>query len=194
MNKYLTILSADLKTIKREPTLFIMLFIPILMLLILRFGLPILNGYLPELINFNPLLCIFFCIIVAAFPSFIISFIILDEKDQTLIPLLRVMPIKLIIFLKSRLLFIIFFGFINSLLILNFNSIFVITFYKTVIISFLAAITSPSVFLITISFAKNKIEGVTLMKILNVLLILPIISIFINHFTKYLFCFFPNKM
>ena len=44
---------------------------------------------------------------------------------------------------------------------------------------------------LTVSFAKNKIEGATIMKVLNTLLMLPIVSFFLDHPLTYLIGIIP---
>ena len=127
----------------------------------------------------------------ANFPGFIVSFMLLDEKDLGLFPVIKVQPISLSGFLKVRIGFITVFGFVSSLLILLFNGIVEFTVIKSVVISILSAFTVP-VLVLTISFiAKNKVEGMTLLKVMNVTLLLPVAIFFIHSPTEYLLGVFP---
>jgi len=49
MNKNLAIFRSDIKSTRRDPTLLMMLFSPVLIILVLRYGLPVLTSFIPDL-------------------------------------------------------------------------------------------------------------------------------------------------
>jgi fluoroquinolone transport system permease protein len=192
MNKRMLILKADLTYARRDPTLLVMMFLSIIMLLVLRFLVPELVNFIPAISNYYHVISGFFGLISAAFSGFVVSFIILDEKDQNILTALRVTPLSPSDYLLSRIQFMIIFGFMSSFLIFSFNGISHFSFFQSIILSALSALSSPSIVLIIAVFAKNKIEGVTMMKVLNIVLLLPIFQLFINHPVEYLLGIMPS--
>ena len=53
MNKYLSVIVYDLKNTRRDPTLLLLLWMPIFLLFAIRFGLPALESYLPDVSNYS---------------------------------------------------------------------------------------------------------------------------------------------
>jgi len=106
MRRILTYSRNDIRLIFRDPILYIMLFVPLIFIGLLRIGLPALSEVFPELKSYTMIFLGTFCLIAAMFPAFIYSFIILDEKDQDVITVFRILPISSIEFLTLRLSFI----------------------------------------------------------------------------------------
>lgn len=191
MNKYIAIFSNDMKNTRRDPTLLVMLWLPLLMLALLRYGLPPLIELVPEIKEYEGIMVVFFAVLSAMFPSYIISFMLLDEKDQNVLTTIRIMPLTPIGFFSMRMLYMFLFGLINAFVILKFNGVMEISIFKCFLISLDCAVCSPIFVFLTISFAKNKIEGVTIMKVLNVLLILPLVGFFVDHPATYILGIIP---
>ena len=83
------------------------------------------------------------------------------------------------------------FGLINSFIVLKFNGVLDIPTIRCLLISLDCAVFSPIFVFLTISFAKNKIEGATIMKVLNVLLMLPLLAFFVDHSATYILGIIP---
>ena len=191
MNKYTVLFYGDIKNTKRDPTLMVLMFLPLIIIGAVRYGLPVLSEFLPDIVNYNYVIVAFFCILVSAFPAFVVSFIMLSEKDEKLIPAFLVTPIRSYGYLLSRTLFILLFGFLNSLLLLLLNGLVQFKWDSLFIVSLMSALTAPGIVFFTVAFARNKIEGVTLMKLMNVSLVLPVLSLFLNHSVRWLLGVFP---
>ena len=191
MNKYLSILKGDLKNILRDPTLLLMLFIPFLIIFILRFGLPHFENQFPLINNYSKEIISFFALLSAVLPGFIVSFILLDEKDLQLFPVINVTPVSLSGFLVSRLAFMVILGFLSSLLLLLVNGLYTISFIKSCQLALLCSLNTPILILIISGKAKNKVEGLTLLKLATITLMLPIIIFFLDNNWEYAFVFLP---
>jgi fluoroquinolone transport system permease protein len=191
MDKYIAVFLNDMKNTRRDPTLYLMLWLPLLMLAVLRFGLPPLMELFPLLAEYDQLFVIFFTLLCAMFPSYIISFMLLDEKDQHVVTAIRTTPLNPAGYFAARMFFLFLFGLVNGTILLLFNGIVVVPIMKSLLIAFICSISSPFFVFITISFAKNKIEGATIMKVLNILLMLPIIAMFVDHPTVFLLGILP---
>lgn len=191
MNKYLAIFVNDMKNTRRDPTLLVMLFVPVLFILVTRFGMPALASEWPIITEYYPMVISLFCVLTAMMPGYIVSFMLLDERDQNVLTTIRIMPFTPAGFFGMRMLFMFVFGLIGSFLLLQLNGLLAVPIFKSIVISFVCAACSPFFVFLTVSFAKNKIEGATIMKVLNVLLMLPLVSFFIDNPLTYILSIIP---
>ncbi len=192
MHNYMAVVRSDIRNTFRDPVLsVILLLIPLIIVLVLRFAFPLLLEYLPLAINYRKEIVSFFALICAIMPGFVMAFILLDEKDINLFPAMKVTPVSLSGFLMVRLVLVIAIGFALSMLILAFNGICLAEWAKMAQYSVLAALNSPILVLLIAHFAKNKIEGVTLLKATNILLLAPLLVFFFQADWEYLLAIFP---
>ncbi len=180
MKRFYFLLSADLKNIFRDKSLVLIFFVPLIFIALLQFVLPVIENYHPVLKNYYAVIVATFCMITSAFPAFLSGFIMLDEKENHLTEVFQIMPVPTIVFIFYRLLFNILFGFVFCFLILASNGAINFSYLEILIISVLFSFTAPFVYLLTINLASNKIEGMSVFKGLNFVLILPVISFFID--------------
>lgn len=168
----------DLKHIFRDQILTVMFLLPVIMILLLILGLPPLTRAFPVLEAYYAVIMAVACMTTAVTPSYVISFIMLDEKDESLFNVLRVTPVSTFGFLAYRLSFVLLFGFIASLLTILLTQLIAISLFKAVLLSILVAFTAPVVTLCIVTYARNKIEGITFLKGINFVIMLPAIGFF----------------
>ena len=117
----------DLKNIIRD-RMFIFLFIgyPIMLILFSRILVhliaPRIENMFPLAANY-PLILMFFIVIIPFIFSFIAAFLILDERDEHLLTVLRVMPISRNSYLIYRMFFMSLFAFITLLIFPQFSGL-----------------------------------------------------------------------
>jgi fluoroquinolone transport system permease protein len=181
----------DFKNIFRDDILKILLFVPAMMVAILHFGLPFLIKLAPVVDEYSFLIITCFCLIISSFPAFIISFIMLDEKDEGIFIMFKVLPISGIKFFAYRMAFIIIFSWFFSFLLLLLEYSGKIQIWQLFSASVLFSLLPPVLCLLTVTLAKNKIEGMSLMKFLNFILMLPAAAFFIDVPWKYFFGIIP---
>lgn len=175
--KYLvTYARNDLRLIFRDPVLYVMFFVPLLFISLLRFGLPPLIHLLPVLESYRMVLLASICLVTTMFPAFIFAFIILDEKDLDVMAAIRVLPVSSSGFIMYRLLFIFLFSFFFNMMILVFSNLTAWMPGRMLAISLPVALVSPASCLIITAFASNKIVGTTWMKGLNFLFLIPVLT------------------
>lgn len=193
MGKLLSLFINDGKFIFRNSILIVLAIAPLLIMAFIRYILPfIAKNYLPELIIHYPYIIALFCLMTAIFPAFAISFIMLDEKDEDLFQVLRVMPISFLDFLTYRLTFVFCFGFFFSFLMLKFNGLLEVDISTCIYMAILFALSGPIVTLVTVTFASNKVEGLAILKAINFIFILPLLSIFIPSNWKFVLSIIPQ--
>lgn len=170
----------DVKNIFRDRTLTIIFLMPVIIILLLRLVIPPLINKFPVLADYYTVIVALFCAATAVSPAFIVSFIMLDEKDENVLQVIRVMPLSPRVFVLYRILFIFLFGFIFSLLTIQFSALENFTLTAVVSVSVLFAMLAPTTALLIITFARNKIEGITLLKGINFIMMLPLLFFFVK--------------
>ena len=156
---------------------------------------PKIESMFPLAANF-PLLFMFFIIIIPFIFSFISAFLILDERDEHLLTVLRVMPISRNSYLIYRMFFMSLFSFIVLMIFPPMSGLidgtqFSYTSYLPVAILF--ALFTPFTALLVASFATNKVQAFAIFKIGGTVFILPIFAFFLNlGDLKYIFSPIPN--
>ena len=176
--KLLVLGQHDLKHIFRDQILTVLFLLPVFMIVLLVFGLPPLTRGFPAIVPYYSVITAVACMAAAITPSYVISFIMLDEKDESLFSALRVTPVSAFGFLAYRLSFVLLFGFIASLLTILFTQLIAISLFMTAGLSLLVALAAPLVTLCIVTYASNKIEGITFLKGINFVLMLPVNGFF----------------
>jgi fluoroquinolone transport system permease protein len=180
------IVVADAKNILRDYSLSIMLVVPFLCLAVVRWGGAFLLESFPEAEKFVPPIVAMMSIMVAAFPSFMTGFVMMDEKDSKVTDVYRIVPFSLENLIKLRCVIMVLIGFFNSLLLLLFNGLISLPISQAVVLAFQMALFSPFGALLMISVAHNKIEAAAILKGITFILFLGVVQFFIPGNLKYL--------
>jgi len=191
MRTYLTFISNDLKIVFRDKTLILMFFLPVILILVCRILVPFIPQYFAQITDYYWMIVAAFCAISASTPAFLTAFLMLDEKDENLVDVLRVSPRPYSTLIAYRASFLMFNSFIFSNIFLIFNGLqeysYLTIFQSSILASFIPVI----LLLFIVPFAKNKIEGVTLFKISNSILFIPMIAFFVSPVWKNTFGIIP---
>ena len=190
MNHILNIYINDLRQSFRDRMMIIFLLLPFIMIGVMRILLPLAISYFPVVEPHSYLIVAMLCGAAAVGPGFLSGFLMLSEKDDGVFQVLRVLPVSAGTFLINRVSFIAVLGFIASVLTLSFSGLPMNTGF-ILILSIQIALFGPIVTLISITFAKNKIEGVTLMKGLNFFFAFPLVILIIDPVWKLAAGIFP---
>lgn len=191
MKKTITLINSDLRQIFRDKTLTVFLFAPLILIVFVRLFVPFITTQYPVLAEYHSLIMMFAGIQTAIMFGFIISFIILDEKDENVLQVIRVLPISPFYFILYRLLFATTFSTFGAFLMINLSGIAYPGFLNSILLSVQYGLTAPFITLIIASFAKNKVEGMAFFKGVDLVLLLPILSFFMAGNLKYIFVFIP---
>lgn len=192
INRILTISITDITLILRDKSLLLLLFVPFLILLVLRIPIPYLSGLVPVLPDYYLLITALTAIVSSIFPGFILAFIILDEKEQYLTDVFRILPWSLNGLLMVRIVLSSLTGFIYSLLILSFSGLYDFSQAQIIYSSLLNSFASPVMALLVLLFSQNKIEGVVYAKVFNFILMIPLVIFFINESWRFILGIIPN--
>ena len=190
----------DLKNIIRD-RMFVFLFFayPVMLIVISRILVhiiaPRIEDMFPIAANFS-VVFMFFSIAIPMIYSFIVAFLILDERDEHLLTVLRVMPISRNSYLIYRMFFMSLFAFIALLLFPPLSGLVDATEFSYPVyipVAILFALFTPVIALLVSTFATNKVQAFAIFKIGGTVFILPIFAFFLNlGDLKYIFGPIPN--
>ena len=191
MKQFITIIKADLRKILRDKTMLFFLFMPLILLLVFRLGVPPLLNIFPEYDEFLPYVMMFAAAQSAIMFGFVTAFIMLDEKDENVISVIRILPIGSNKFILMRMLFASVMSFLGALIMLLFSGVIYLGFTMAVLLALQYALVAPIIILIVTTFAKNKIEGMAVFKLVDLFLLVPILSFLVDGFFQFLFSIIP---
>ncbi|QGY43727.1 hypothetical protein GM418_08670 [Maribellus comscasis] len=168
-----------------------MFFLPVIIILVCRVGIAELSQYIPFLTDYYWLIVAGFTSVTASTPAFLVGFILLDERDENIHTVLKILPLPENFILKIRTIFMMVLGFVFSFLILAFNGLVYFTFLNLLTISILFALIPPVLTFSMLALAKNKIEAATIYKALSVVIFLPVVAFFTPDNCEYFFGVIP---
>jgi hypothetical protein len=190
----------DLRNVIRD-RMFVFLFFayPVMLIVFSRILIhliaPRIENVFPLATNFS-VLFMFFSIAIPMIYSFIVAFLILDERDEHLLTVLRVMPISRNSYLVYRMFFMSLFAFIVLLIFPPLSGLVDGTQFSYpayIPVALLFALFTPFLALLVSSFATNKVQAFAIFKISGTVFILPIFAFFLNlGDLKYIFSPIPN--
>lgn len=192
MNKIWQLPILDLKLIFRDTSLRTFLVLPILIYGVVFWFLPYLIKTYPVVENYI-LYVLMACITqIAQMFGFIYGLIFIEEKETGVAKVFGVSPVAKAPYLLSRLSFAFIFSVIFNFVLVLFQPFFDIAILPALIYSLVAGLI---VFVYPIGLSicsKNKMAGLTFIKLFNALAVLPIVSYFIPPALKHITGFIPT--
>ena len=183
----------DLRNILRDRLLLYTAFlIPVLIIIFTRLVIPWLSENIMPLQNYYPLLFMLMAITIPMMFGFVTGFLIMDERDENLLTVLRVMPISRSAYLIYRMAFMSVLSFIYILLFPALTGLIDISLFDYLPIAVLLALFTPVMGLIANIVANNKVQAFAVFKMLGGVFFLPLFAFFINNDLKYVFGIIPN--
>ena len=189
----------DLKNILRDKFLvYAAIIMPLMVIVISRIILhwiaPSLKDTIPIAGNY-PMIFMLFVTMIPLVYGFIAAFLILDERDEHLLTVLRVMPISRNSYLIYRMLFLSIFAFIVTLLFPPLSGLLENTqfsYIQYIPIALLFTLITPFSALMVSSFATNKVQAFAIFKISGTVFLVPLFIFLITDNLKYIFSPVPN--
>ena len=128
--------------------------------------------------------------------GFIAAFLILDERDEHLLTVLRVMPISRNSYLIYRMFFLSVFSFIVLLVYPPLSGLLVefpqFSYLEYIPIALLFTLLTPFSALLVSSFATNKVQAFAIFKISGTVFLIPLFMFLLTDNLKYVFAPIPN--
>lgn len=186
MNALLTFASTDLRNIRRDSMLATMLLVPWLMVVLLRLLLPLLGDWMMarfqlDLATLQPLfLSLFFVLQIPMLFGLVFGLLVLDERDEGTLTALRVTPVSPNTYLIYRVGMSALLAAFYVALTLALSGLIPSARWGAILpIALLAGLFGPLVALLLAAFAKNKMEGLALAKLLGSLMLGPLAAYFL---------------
>lgn len=192
MKRLLTLVGTDLRQIYRDKTLTVFLITPALLVAFVRLFVPFITTQYPEVSDYHTLIMMFVSMQTAILFGFIVSFLILEEKDENVLQVIRVLPISSFYFVLYRLLFAVVFSALGALVMINLGGIAYPGELNAALLSVQYGLAAPFITLVVATYANNKIEGMAFFKGIDLVLLLPVLSFFVPEPFKYLFSIIPS--
>lgn len=189
----------DFKNIIRDKFLvYAAIAMPLMVIVISRIILhwiaPTLKDTVPLASNYSMIFMLFVTMIPLVY-GFIVAFLILDERDEHLLTVLRVMPISRNSYLIYRMLFLSIFSFIVMLIFPSLSGLLENTqfsYVQYIPIALLFTLLTPFSALMVSSFATNKVQAFAIFKISGTVFLIPLFIFLITSNLKYIFAPVPN--
>lgn len=187
----------DLKSVKRDSLLRWMLFVPLLVGLLFRFGVPPVGAWLDrrfgiEVAAYHPLLASMLVMIAPGMNAVVIGFLLLDQKDDRTLAALEVTPLTARGYLIYRLSVPMVLSVVMTVAALALSGVTTLGFGGQLLAALGAAPLGPAFTLFLAAFAKNKVQGFALMKAAGIVNWPPIVAWFVAPPWQWLFGLCPT--
>jgi fluoroquinolone transport system permease protein len=176
----------DIKSIRRDSLLFYVMLMPWIMLLLLRLIMPGLTTWLADahdfdLLPYYPLILSFFFLI--EFPvmfGVVMGLMVLDERDDDTLTALRVTPVPMASYATYRVGLAVLLSILHILLLLPLTGMLPLARIPPLLPTIvMGGFLSPVFALALLAFARNKVEGMAVMKGFGILMIGSIAAYFV---------------
>lgn len=192
METALNYLRYDIRITWREPSTRIFLFMPLVFFTLLQWAVPFLLEAFPNIRPWTPVLLDGIILQGGLMFGFVTGFLLLDEKDLDLVTVYRVAPVSFGRFLMLKMVFPFLATWIYALACLSFNPILQLTGFSLIVTSIQFALITPVGALMVAALGKNKVEGLTWFKLIDVILIAPFLGFFLPEAWEKVFWIFPT--
>jgi fluoroquinolone transport system permease protein len=179
MNHILILSLSDLRSTFRDPIFKVLLFFPFMSFALVRWGLPVILQQFPAVAPYSQVILMWACLQAAIMFGFIYGFLFLEEKEENIWQLIRILPVAATKLVFARLLIGLLVSTLVNFCLIRYGQIIHIPFGKELLLSFQFSLAAPFIALLLGAFSQNRIEGLAQMKIINLLLMLPALIYFV---------------
>jgi fluoroquinolone transport system permease protein len=191
MKKIFNLAVNDFRHVFRDRMLCIFLLAPIALICFVRFFVPYIAGIYPVINDYSVYIMMFAGIQTSIMFGFITAFIILEEKDENLLQVIRILPVSTVYFIVYRLLFATCFSTLSAFLMLYFGNLAWPGLANSLLLALHYGLAAPFITLLIATYAKNKIEGLAFFKGIDLVILIPIVGFFFPEGWKYVMSFIP---
>ena len=175
----------DLKNVIRDPMLRWLTFYPVLISVVMRWGLPALSDFLVvkysfELAPYYPPVLSMAIFLTPLLTGMIIGFLLLDQRDDQTLSALQITPLTLTGYMIYRITAPMILSIIITMIIIPVIGLVEIRFLPLLFTALVAAPLSAEYALFLAAFAANKVQGFAIAKAMGVLNIAPFAAWFVT--------------
>ncbi len=192
MGNLLKLTLNDLRLIFRDKSLAIFIVLPLLNVLVVRYGLPIVIEKFAVVGDYVEIILMATSMQSALIFGFIYSMVLIDEKDKNVAKVYGVLPVSKFWFVLFRLIAPVIFSTFATFSIFFFEPFFRLPIATSLFYSLLSGLTAPIMVLFVTIMANNKLEGMTWQKLFNIPVMLPLLTFFVPAVYSYAFAVLPT--
>ena len=174
----------DAASIRRDALLAWVPFAPLLFAVVVRFGWSPLRIWMDSRFGadptpYEPLVMAFLLLLGPTIAGMVVGFLLLDERDEGVLRALLVSPVSLRRFLAYRLVLPIVLGLVLTWIAYPVAGLVPLPAGHVFVSALLAAMAGPIMALVLLRFAENKVAGFVVVKVANVVNLLPVAAFFL---------------
>lgn len=185
MEQLINLTLADFKLIFRDPSLRVFLFFPLMILAVIGLFLPYLAERFEAVVPYVPYVLMAATTQAATMFGFIYCMVFIEEKDTQVARIYGVLPMSRSHFTLLRLLIPFLLATLFTLILLLIQPFYSLALLSCLLVALLAALLVPIMALSISALSKNKMEGMTWYKVINVIVTVPLVAFFMPSFEPY---------
>ena len=179
MNRLIAFSINDFRMVFRDPMLRIFLFLPLLIVVIVVWALPLAFSAYPAMHAYDYVILMGAGLQTSTMFGFINGFVFLEEKDEQVFAALRVMPIAASTLISGRMLLGVSIAFAINAAMFSLAPWVPMSSAQLLLTAFQYALLAPVLTLALATFAQNKVEGLAQFKVYNFVAMLPVLIYFL---------------
>ncbi|MEO6590201.1 MAG: hypothetical protein ABIP06_12960 [Pyrinomonadaceae bacterium] len=192
MKKLARVAVNDFRLVFRDNSLKIFIALPLLNLLVIRYGVPYVAGVYEVVRDYIHIILMLATMQGSVAFGFIYSMVLVDEKDTNVAKVYGILPVSKFWFVVFRLIPPFFLATLATFLLLLVEPFYGLPVVSNLVYSALAAMIAPLMILFVATTTKNKIEAMNWQKLFNIPLFLPILAFFVPVSFSLIFAIFPT--
>lgn len=192
MERLFNVALNDFRLVFRDKSLRLFLVLPLLNVLVIRYGLPIVVGIFESLTPYIPFVIMLISMQGALAFGFIFSMVLIDEKDTSVNKVYGILPVSGFWFTLFRLTPAFLLSSAATFFVLLAEPFYDLPISSNLLYSALAGLTAPQMILFVAIMADNKIEAMTWQKLFNIPISLPILAFFVPPAFSVVFALLPT--
>lgn len=196
MNAITALSRVDLKNIRRDSLMLVLLAYPVILGLLLRWLIPFVTDGLADVFAVTPyhlLLTSFLgLLIMPMLTGYLAGFLLLDERDQNTMTALMVTPLPVQTYALYRVTAPVILSAVGILILIPFIGVAVLPPEKLLPLAVAASLLAPIFALVLSSLAKNKVQGIAVMKGMGIFMFAPFVAWWVPEPWQWLLGIFPT--
>ncbi|WP_042141903.1 ABC transporter permease [Paucisalibacillus sp. EB02] len=183
INQVKLLVISDAKNVLRDPLMLLVLGAPLYLFIVVKYGIPFVDNQLEkytyfQLMDHFYLITCFIVLIAPMMVGMLTGFLLLDEKDDGILNYMDITPMKRTGFIGYRITIPLIISFVISfvLVILFLMGDGLVNWGLLLLTLTVVSLLGPLITMYLASFCKNKVEGITYVKLISIFSIGPIVT------------------
>lgn len=195
MNNIFTLMTSQSKQVGRDKILIILAIYPLILATIGKYLVPVIQQSTLtstfNLVNHYHTILVLFVVMNPFLYGDILGLMLLDERDDNTLTAIRTLPIKFSYYILSKTVMFFVASVVSGMLIIWLMDLYYITLLQSFLINFVSSMGVLFTMILINLFATNKVEGFAVMKITNIILLLPLVALYFKEPISYIFGIVP---